>query len=176
MKESTVRKFKRLWMKHRKTGAAFSRGENWIEKKNVNKTFKEKLASPDHSTPIPVTNSSLNAKPGEIFLRRSDNNSLRYEGKQMVDFHKNFHPTDCAKTAIKEPLKSSFPTKTHLLRLPTGCLHENTIVQHYNVCDDLEYNNSPVSLTMKDKGRLMNLYFCFIIYGVKDRFVTRIFK
>ena len=174
MKESTVRKFKRLWMKHRKTSAAFSRGENWIEKKNVNKTFKEKLASPEHSTPIPVTNSSLNTKQEAIFLRRSGQNSFRYESKQMVDLHKNFHSTECGKTVIKEPLKSSFPTKTHLLCLPTGCLHENTIVQHYNVCDDLEYNNSPVSLTMKDKGRLMNLYFCLIIYG--DRFVTRLSK
>ena len=176
MKESTVRKFKRLWMKQRKTSAAFSRSENWIKTKNVNKTFKEKLASPDHSTPIPVTNSSLNTKPGEIFLRRSDNNSLRYEGKQMVDFHKKFHSTDCAKTAMNEPLTSSFPTysKPHLIGLPQ-CIHENTTVQH-SMCDDPEYNNSPVSLTMKDKGTLMNLYFPFIIYRAKDRFVTRIFK
>ena len=176
MKESTVRKFKRLWMKHRKTSAAFSRSENWIKTKNVNKTFKEKLASPDHSTPIPVTNSSLNTKPGEIFLRRSDNDSLRYEGKQMVDLHKNIHSTDCAKTALKEPLTSSFPTysKPHLIGLPQN-IHENTTVQH-SMCDDPEYSNSPVSLTMKDKGTLMNLYFPFIIYRVKNCFVTRKFK
>ena len=133
--------------------------------KNFNKTFKEKLASPDHSTSIPVTNSSLNTKPGAIFLRRSEQNSFRYEGKQMVDLHKNFRSTDCAKPAIKAPLTSSFPTKPHSLNLSVPCLHENTIAQH-SMCDDPEYNNSPVSLTMKDNGTLMNLHFCFIIYSV----------
>jgi hypothetical protein len=157
MKESTVRKFKRLWMKRKRITTEVSRSNSSLSTKDVKIKNSSKSLSKSLltiHTPSSVSMTSLIMHNRENLSRQNEGNEPSVNKKEirLQQIH-----SDCSlRQAMPVPCTSIASINGR--RGPTsrtGCLSslnkETKIQSTWN--NDADYDNIPVSLIIKDKGR-----------------------
>ena len=162
MKESTVRKFKRIWMKNKKITNLTLRNTRSSSTRDVDVSDSSKYISPFHLSIINASSSSIsdiNIDINKPIFSHVKRGNVQHERNKIQRISQN-HQTAFSSHS-RMPVKQQSSMSSHgrgedgvLLGSSSSLSSSIRTKIPLSSCDDMEDNNIPVSLIINNKGRL----------------------